>query len=225
MVKKGVWFLLPAVVMLTAAARYLGGWAVITVDDLPDYVTVGQPVKLSFMVRQHGMTLLDGLSPRIQARSGSTEAVSDATPVGLLPGRGHYTATVVLPKAGDWTLTIRSSFGASNATLLPIRAVDSRAGAPPSLAEYERGRRLFIAKGCFTCHVNTEATSQPGIAVGPVLTERRYPADYLSKLLANPEVVRPPRPGAPTMPNLGLKEREIASLVAFINADRQVSAR
>ena len=36
MVKKGVWFLLPAVVVLTAAARYLGGWAVITVDDQPD---------------------------------------------------------------------------------------------------------------------------------------------------------------------------------------------
>lgn len=222
MVKKGVWFLLPAVVVLTAAARYLGGWAVITVDELPDYVTVGQPVRLSFMVRQHGMSLLDGLKPRVEAGSGGVEAVSDATPV---VGRGHYIATVVLPKAGEWTLTIRSGFGPSNATLLPIRAVDSRSGALPLLGEHERGRRLFVAKGCFTCHVNSEATSQSGIAVGPALTGRRYPADYLSKLLANPEVVRPPRPGAPTMPNLGLKEREIASLVAFLNADRQVSAR
>ena len=35
---------------LIAAA--IGGWAVITVEQLPDYVTAGQPVTLTFTVRQ-----------------------------------------------------------------------------------------------------------------------------------------------------------------------------
>jgi len=53
---------------LIAAA--IGGWAVITVEQLPDYVTAGQPVTLTFTVRQHGVTRLSGLKPSIEARSG-----------------------------------------------------------------------------------------------------------------------------------------------------------
>ena len=37
---------------------HAGGWAVITVDDLPDSVEAAKPIPLSFMVRQHGMTPL-----------------------------------------------------------------------------------------------------------------------------------------------------------------------
>ena len=39
-----------------------GGWAVITLDDLPQSFTVGQAVSLAFTVRQHGHTPLDYLS-------------------------------------------------------------------------------------------------------------------------------------------------------------------
>ena len=64
--------------------------------------------------------------------------------------------------------------------------------------------------------------------IGPDLTGRRYPAEPLAKFLAHPDSIqltRTTRLGPWKMPNLGLTEREIASLVAMINTGRQVSVR
>src|SRR5207247_4463218 len=61
---------------LIAAA--IGGWAVITVEQLPNYVTAGQPVTLMFTVRQHGVTRLSGLKPSIEARSGDVTTTAAA---------------------------------------------------------------------------------------------------------------------------------------------------
>ena len=97
-----------------------GGWAVITVDDFPETVTTAQPTVLSFMVRQHGLTPLGNLSPRVTASDGKTEI--DA-PVRAEVVAGHYASTVVLPKTGDWSITIRSGFINSNIKLPPVRAI------------------------------------------------------------------------------------------------------
>jgi hypothetical protein len=64
------------------------------------------------------------------------------------------------------------------------------------------------------------------MSVGPNLTPKRYQAEYRARLLVDPSVARTPgQKQTWTMPNLDLKTREIAALVAFINADRQVSTR
>jgi hypothetical protein len=68
--------------------------------------------------------------------------------------------------------------------------------------------------------VNREAgAGDASLSVGPDLTGRRFPAEYLGKFLADPSIAsgggREVR-----MPNLHLKPREIASLVAFLNAER-----
>jgi mono/diheme cytochrome c family protein len=205
----------------------MGGWAVVTVDDLPDYVVAGQPIKLSFVVRQHGMTPLDGLKPTVEAKLGSETALV-AAQQGLGAQSGRYLATLNLPRAGDWTLTIQGGFGAQSTTILPLRAV-AAGELPRALSDIERGRRLFIAKGCFTCHVNKEVTAARSMSAAPELTGRRYPAVYLAKFLANPDsnpLTQPPRNSWLKMPNLGLKDYEIASLVAMINrGGREVSAR
>jgi hypothetical protein len=212
---------LVAGVPLVLAAASFGGWAVITVEDLPDHVVVGKPLALEFLVRQHGVTLLEGLHPRVEARSGD-QFVNVAAEAGKTSGR--YLAALSLPSAGDWTVTINSGFGPSKSTLMPIEAVV--AGGKPSkvLAESDRGRRLFVAKGCFSCHVHkgVEAT---GIVAdfGPELTHKRYEADYLRQFLANPEIGAS-RQSTAKMPNLLLRPVEIASLVAFLNADRRVAS-
>ena len=212
---------------LGAARPNMGGWTTVTVDDLPDYVVAGQPIKLSFVVRQHGMTPLDGLKPSVEAKLGS-EMVSLQPPKGVGGKSGRYLATLNLPRGGDWTLTIESGFGVQSPARVALRAID--AGAPSyTLSDVERGRRLFIAKGCFTCHVNTEVTTAPSLNVGPQLTGRRYPPANLARFLANPDsnpLTQIPRPDWVKMPILGLKDREIASLVAMINSGgREVSAR
>jgi hypothetical protein len=201
-------FTLPVLLLLPLIGAY-GGWAAITVQDLPDYVVAGQPVTLTFIVRQHGVTKLNGLQPRVEARTGGVTAEANATPG---RGEGQYVASLTLPRAGDWTITIHSGFGNSRVTLLPLRAIAVGGALPQPLSESERGRRLFVAKGCLTCHVHGDVENSGVVAVGPELTGRRLPPDYLKQYLAKP---------AGKMPNLDLKPQEIAALAAFINGGGQ----
>src|SRR5512146_3100034 len=138
--------------LLTLFALNFGGWAVITVENLPDQVVVGQPVTLDFTVRQHGRTLLSNLNARVVAEGGGDRVNAAAQPGG---SEGRYQATVTLPHSGVWTITIYSGFGNNNVSLLPLTAVGP--GRPVAvLAAAERGRQLFVAKGCLTCHVHPE---------------------------------------------------------------------
>lgn len=201
-------------VLIPALTALAGGWAVITVEDLPDYVVAGRPVTLTFTVRQHGVSPLGGLTPTVDAHAGGLSAGVVAA-----PGKetGRYAATLALPRAGEWTITIHSGFRNSKITLMPMRVVAPGSESSRSLSDAERGQRLFVAKGCVTCHVETR--------VGPDLTGKRFDVGYLSHFLADPRSVALPRQGELQMPNLGLKPPEIAALVAYINSERQVGAR
>ena len=87
-----------ALAALAGTAFTFGGWCVVTVEDLPEYVTVGKPTEITFNVRQHGVSLLNFLHPTIFAKSGEVEVKADATPA---KGLGRYTATLVVPKDGN----------------------------------------------------------------------------------------------------------------------------
>jgi mono/diheme cytochrome c family protein len=201
--------------LLTLLMLPLGGWAVITVEDLPDQIAVGQPVTLDFTVRQHGHTLLSNLNPRVTAVAGQDQ-VSAAVQPG--PSAGRYQASLTLPHAGAWTVTVYSGFGNNNVTLLPIPAVNPGRAAP-EIAAAERGRRLFVAKGCITCHVHPEVPASGVVTVGPDLTGRRFTGDYLQRFLADPDIATTRGAGGFAMPNLNLAPREIAALAAFINGE------
>jgi mono/diheme cytochrome c family protein len=209
------------VLLVPALAFAFGGWAVVTVDDLPDYLVAGKPTELSFVVRQHGMTPLSNLSPRVSMKSGDAEIIAEARPSGAA---GHYVASLTPSRAADWSVRILSGFGPSENTLLPIRAIAAGAQPPSALADADRGHRLFFAKGCVTCHVRGSEGTE-GIKAGPELTGRKYPPDYVATFLADPE--KSPLSRQPTayvkMPKLDLKAREIASLVAFLNSEGQLS--
>jgi hypothetical protein len=192
---------------------------VITVEDLPDQVMVGQPVALTFAVRQHGHTLINGLNARVEAKGGGQVVRAAAA----AKGTGRYTATLTLPNAGAWTITVYSGFGPSNVTLMPVPAVNAgRATAEPAAAD--RGQRLFVAKGCLTCHLHDEVPASGAVKVGPYFSGRRFPADYLRQFLADPSIATTRGPGGPEMPNLNLAPREIAALAAFINGERAPQA-
>src|SRR5438552_18195859 len=82
--------------LASVIAAVIGGWAVITVEQLPDYVTAGRPVTLSFTVRQHGVTRLSGLKPSIDARSGDLTTTATASPG---PETGPYASPRRQPRA------------------------------------------------------------------------------------------------------------------------------
>src|SRR4051812_32995002 len=81
----------------------VGGWAVITVDDVPDHLVVGQPVTVGFYVRQHGQRLVPDLATSITVKSsGGTQTVRARAVAGDV---GHYTATFTPTAAGLWTVS------------------------------------------------------------------------------------------------------------------------
>ena len=203
----------PRLLLLPLLAAF-GGWASITVESVPDHIVAGQPVTLTYMVRQHGVEPLSGLTGRVEARSGDQAATVTATAAGRA---GRYTATLNLPRPGDWTITVNSGFGNSRVTLLPITVIAAGAAAPV-LSDADRGQRLFVAKGCLTCHVHRDAPAEGySSKYGPDLSERHFPADYLAQFLADPAKVLKARGSTKEMPNLELRPAEITALVAFVN--------
>lgn len=193
----------------------VGGWAAITVEHLPDYGIPGRSFDLVFTVRQHGVEPLGGLEPTVDLTSGDSRKSVSATATGA---KGVYRATVLFPKPGEWTITINSGFGPSRVTLLPITVLQA-AGELPILPEMERGRRLFVAKGCASCHTHADALVERTWGQGPELTGKHYPPESLQQRLTDPRSVMPEA----KMPNLHLNAAEIAALTAFINAERQAS--
>jgi len=200
--------------LFLAPLAALGGWATVTVEDLPEYVTSGQPTTLTFTVRQHGVRLLDDLKPSIQAVTAAGGAVqAAATPAG---STGRYAATFTLPSPGTWTISIQSGWGTSRNTLEPITAIAPGTRVPPPVAAAVRGRQLFMAKGCATCHLY-RGLSDGSLAVGPELTDRRFSSAYLARFLADPMgTLGDRRTSKAEMPNLNLSSTEIASLSAFL---------
>lgn len=117
--------LLALIVLLSPLPARAGGWAVISLDSWPGNVIAGQPLKIGFMVRQHGRTPLPGLTPDLQAthvESGKTLEVSaheDGPP-------GHYAAELILDQPGNWTWSIQAF-----TMLQPLPPLEV---TPPSLA-------------------------------------------------------------------------------------------
>jgi mono/diheme cytochrome c family protein len=274
--------------LVFAIPVFAGGWAIVTLDELPTNVVAGEPLTIGFTVLQHGRTPTTGLTPTItftlyKEKQVVFDAKEDGKP-------GHYSATVILPKEGEWNWSI-NAFGkspmpavsvtapvmatekattASNASfpfLLLLRVLAFGAGlfglmavirtksrmamaftalcltvgvasfmtgaAVPevdaqgsssfempvdsSISQVELGRRLFLVKGCISCHVNTKVGQSDYWTV-------EMGAPNLSNFSASPEALRL-RLKDPTlvksdtqMPNLNLSDAEIEALIAFINS-------
>jgi hypothetical protein len=194
----------------------------VTVKDLPAYVIAGKPVQLTFAVRSHGQRLAHGLTGFVEARSGSELVRANAEP----KEHGSYSATLLFPRAGEWQITVDSGYSSNGGGVIrfPLTIV-AEDETQPALPAAEHGRRLFVAKGCMTCHVHASALSNHPSPVGPALTGKRYPPDYLKRVLADPFFL----PGTPVetsqgpstweMPDLDLTPAEIEALVTFINGD------
>src|SRR3989442_15380910 len=80
---------------LVAGVVAMGGWAVVTVKDLPEYFVAGQQYTIEFQVRQHGRTLLSGLRPQLVIDSpGAREVVIPAV---ARSAEGTYAVTFTAP--------------------------------------------------------------------------------------------------------------------------------
>jgi len=85
---------------------FAGGWAVISLDELPVGVVAGEPYTVGFTVLQHGRTPMTDLSPTVTARIAKGEILTFfAEPQGK---PGHYMATLTFPTNGEWEWSIQA---------------------------------------------------------------------------------------------------------------------
>ncbi len=78
-----------------------GGWATVTLDQVPSDLRAGDTHRVGYTILQHGITPFRDSSTFIRARSNTGEtATFRARPDGAA---GHYVAEVRFPSAGSWT--------------------------------------------------------------------------------------------------------------------------
>jgi len=206
-----------------AATPAMGGWVVTSVQDLPEYLVAGAPTTITFAIRQHGATLMRGRAPTVRVRAveasffnrGDRFRTTSAEPA----RPGSYSAIITARDTGLVEITIDADFNGQQTVLLPMRVVAPGA-RPAALAAAERGQHLFIGKGCYTCHVkedDPEVYVRNRAHVGPDLTGRRFPIEYLTLKLSDPAAGRTARYGDVVMPDLELSPQEIAALTSYIN--------
>ncbi len=89
-----------------AVPVFAGGWAVITLDELPTNVIAGESFKVGFTVLQHGRTPMTDIDPTILIESPTGEKSAILAKAEGKPG--HYSATLMFPTEGDWNWTIQA---------------------------------------------------------------------------------------------------------------------
>ncbi|HEV8510861.1 MAG TPA: cytochrome c [Gemmatimonadales bacterium] len=205
--------------VLIAGLVGMGGWAVVTVKDLPEYFVAGRPYTIEFQVRQHGRTLLNDLRPRLvlsssERRLGGLLGGKDETtiPAVARSAEGTYAVTFTAPASEQVFLTIKSGFGNSELRLYPQPVVAAGASRP-AMAAADRGQVLFVAKGCNVCHGNSDLTDRPDnqvLTVGPELGGRRLARQYVLQVLKTPL--------SQNMPNVGLSDADALAIAAFLTS-------
>ena len=109
-----------------------GGWAVISLTNLPDQAVVGQPLKIEFAVRQHGVHLTSDFgTPTVYATHQETGEKFTAT--GEKTSRtGYFTAELTFPSSGLWVWKIAPYDEPTGAQNMPSLNVVAGSGISPT---------------------------------------------------------------------------------------------
>ena len=97
-----------ALAALTLASTALaGGWAQVTVPNLPTDPPAGTETLIDLTVMQHGVTAVSWPILTVVATNSTTDEAVAAVAKASGPA-GHYTATLIFPSEGNWTLSFMS---------------------------------------------------------------------------------------------------------------------
>ena len=208
--------------LIAATPESYGGWATVTLLEVPEYLEVGTATTISFKIRQHGKTVMWDREPSLILPSvGPLARVFKRDRVRAQKSQtwGVYEATITPKTPGELPITIDLDFLGLQVALLPFRVVARESGAVmPSDAE--RGRQLFVAKGCVSCHAKLDNDQNAKFRFadfGPSLVCRTFPVDFLAMKIKNPAVGRNAQEGSVVMPQLELDRSEVETLVRYVN--------
>ena len=215
-----------AVVFAVAMTPVSGGWVVTTVEDVPEALVVGEPTTLVFTIRQHGSSLLSGREPTVVLQAPGAGWLARRVRVDARDlGMGRYEATFTPRDTGLAEIVVDADFMRHRIRLLPLPVVARGVEVAP-LPPVDRGRHLFVAKGCVSCHIKRddpvlgERTLQ---VIGPELSGRRLSEAYLRAKLEDPARNRVVTNQYVQMPDLRLRAPEINALVAYLGGVERVA--
>ncbi len=105
----------------SAGSAQAGGWATLTLSELPMEVVAERPFTIEFSVRGHGKTLITGLDATVTAvhQASGTKVVAEAKDASEA---GFYAATIALPESGEWHWEI-TAFGTYSMPPLTVNEV------------------------------------------------------------------------------------------------------
>jgi mono/diheme cytochrome c family protein len=238
---------LALLMMLVVQPVIAGGWAVVTLKNLPTEVRVGEPVEIAFQVMQHGahpFAIPPGEGKVVARHRASGESLE--FPIQSTSFVGHYTTALTFPQAGEWSWEIQA--GWFHPAAMPDLTVSGPvASAPPTVAG-EWWQVLFIQLSSFLQPQVQAAPAAPAatipdpVAYGKALFQAKgcvtchlhadVPTTFsveagpdLTNYLVIPEYVetrlKDPKAVNPAsqMPQLPLTEAEIDALIAFLSAE------
>ena len=213
--------------LMAATPESFGGWATVTLLSVPEYLEVGTPTTLSFKIRQHGQTVLWDREPTLIVGGGGLLARVlkwDRVPARKGEEWGVYEATITPKTPGELAITIDMDLYGLRAALHPFRVVAPES-VPVRLSDAERGRQLFMAKGCASCHAKLDDDPYAQFRwadFGPQLVARAFPVEYLRIKIKNPAELRTAEAAAIVMPKLELDVAEIESLARYLTGSAVV---
>jgi hypothetical protein len=121
--------LLVLAVLVPAEAAQAGGWATVELGEAPSGLAAGKPWRVELIVKQHGMTPMEGVKPSITiVSSQGAERTFAARPTGRI---GHYVADVAFPSGGAWSAKISDGFTDAVPHRISHLAVSGPAPAAP----------------------------------------------------------------------------------------------
>jgi hypothetical protein len=92
---------------LTGTA-HAGGWATVELGEAPGGLVADEPWQVELIVKQHGITPMDGVTPSVQIAN--ADGVVRTFPARPTSEVGHYVAEVVYPAAGEWNTRFFDGF-------------------------------------------------------------------------------------------------------------------
>jgi hypothetical protein len=121
--------LLVLAVLVPAEVAQAGGWATVELGESPSGLAAGKPWRVELIVKQHGITPMEGVKPSITiVSSQGAERTFPARPTNQI---GHYVADVTFPSGGEWSARISDGFTDAVPHRIDRLTVSGASPAPP----------------------------------------------------------------------------------------------
>jgi hypothetical protein len=152
----------------TTGTAYAGGWATVELGAPPGGLVAGEPWRVELIVKQHGVTPLDGVEPRVEI---TDEAGAARTFHAHPTGRpGTYVTEVTYPTAGTWNTRLYDGFtDAYPHRLAPLTVAPGSGAAAASGDDFPWAQAVMIAIVALLFGGGIAATSdRPRLHIGTV---------------------------------------------------------